>query len=200
MNSPISRSSFLIDQQISNLHRFDELDGCVPIKYPLSAHKIYYSFQYLPDNWRALLVRNLDIAPANKPVSPERWNTVKQGGPDAIRDWIGGQMSGRDCTVVLVGTNTAGRVWINHEIIKSWQAGMGVVGIRVHGLENAKGKMSTKGRNPFGYIDCGDHGQRLSSIVNCYKPQGHTSEERLDWIGNNLARIIEEAIEIRRQY
>jgi hypothetical protein len=51
--------------------------------------------------------------------------------------------------------NTANRKWIEHEIVKSWDAGMGVVGIHIHGLKNLDGKVSTKGRNPFGYVTHG---------------------------------------------
>jgi hypothetical protein len=51
-------------------------------------------------------------------------------GDAAIENWIAHQMKGRSCTVVLVGANTANRKWINHEIVQSWDKGMGVVGIR----------------------------------------------------------------------
>jgi hypothetical protein len=37
--------------------------------------------------------------------------------------------NGKTCTVVLVGEITVGRNWINHEIAKSWDKGLGVVGI-----------------------------------------------------------------------
>ena len=38
-------------------------------------------------------------------------------------NWIADEMSGKSCVVVLVGSNTAGRKWINHEIIKGWDDG-----------------------------------------------------------------------------
>ena len=40
-------------------------------------------------------------------------------------------MYGRSFTIVLAGSNTANRKWINYEIIKSWDDGMGVVGIHI---------------------------------------------------------------------
>ena len=82
----------------------------------------------------------------NKPASDNDWETVKKGGDAAIKKWIADQMKGRSCTVVLVGTNTAGRKWINHEIIKSWNDGMGVVGIYIHGLQNSDKKSVYKGQ------------------------------------------------------
>ena len=84
----------------------------------------------------------------NPPVSDNDWETVKSGGPAAIKKWIAGQMHGRSCTVVLVGSNTAGRPMVKHEIIESWNNKMGVVGIHIHGLKNLDGKIFGEGQQP----------------------------------------------------
>ena len=55
----------------------------------------------------------------NCPATDNDWEVVKKGGDQAIRKWISEQMRGRSCSVVLVGEKTAGRKWINYEIIKS---------------------------------------------------------------------------------
>ena len=164
------------------------------------ARRAFYSFHYIPDNWRAATVRNIGVIEGNRPASDNDWETIKKGGDAAIRRWIADQMYGRSCTVVLVGTNTADRKWINHEIIKSWDDGMGVVGIHVHGLKNSEGKTSTKGDNPFDYIGYGNTGRKLSSIVKCYNPSGSNSQDRYDWITRHLENAVEEAIRIRREH
>ena len=164
------------------------------------ARRAFYSFHYMPDNWRAATVRNIGVIEGNRPASDNDWETIKKGGDAAIRRWIAGQMYGRSCTVVLVGTNTADRKWINHEIIKSWDDGMGVVGIHVHGLKNSEGRTSTKGDNPFDYIGYGNTGRKLSSIVKCYNPSGSNSQDRYDWITKHLENAVEEAIRIRREH
>ena len=99
------------------------------------ARKCFYSFYYQPDNARASQVRNIGVIEGNASVSDNDWEKVTQGGDDAIKKWIAGQMYGRTCAVVLVGTNTANRKWINHEIVKAWDDGPGVVGIHIHGLK-----------------------------------------------------------------
>ena len=162
------------------------------------ARRAFYSFHFKPDNWRAAEVRNMGALEGNKPASDNDWETVKKGGDAAIKKWIADQMHGRSCTVVLVGSNTANRKWINHEIIKSWDDGMGVVGIHIHGLKNSEGKVSTKGANPFAQIGYGDTGKKLSSIVKCYNPAGSNSQERYEWIKKHLANAVEEAIKIRK--
>lgn len=161
-------------------------------------HRAFYSFHYVPDNWRASTVRSIGAIEGNKPVPDNDWETVTKGGDTAIKKWIADQMKGRSCTVVLVGADTAGRKWINHEIVKSWNDGMGVVGIHIHGLKNRDEKVSTKGKNPFTLIDYRDEGKKLSSIVKCYNPAGSNSKERYGWIKEHLANAVAEANKIRK--
>ncbi len=161
--------------------------------------RVFYSFHYDRDNWRAGQVRNIGAIEGNRPATDNDWEAVKKGGDRAIERWIADQMDGRTCTVVLVGTNTANRKWINHEIVKSWDDGMGVVGIHIYGLENAGQQVSAKGRNPFDVIGYGNTGKKLSSIVKCYNPAGRNSKERYAWIKQHLSNAVEEAISIREK-
>jgi hypothetical protein len=133
----------------------------------------------------------------NSPASDNDWEAVTSSGDGAIKTWISGQMRGRTCAVVLVGSGTANRKWINYEIVKAWDDGLGVVGIYVHGLKDRNGETSSRGNNPFDYIGYGNSGKRLSSIVKCYNPGGSTSRERYDWISTHLVNAVEEAIRIR---
>jgi len=158
---------------------------------------VFYSFHYKPDVMRVSQVRNIGALEANKPTRDNDWETVASGKDPAIKKWITGQMEGRSCTVVLVGENTANRKWINHEIIKSWDEGMGVVGICIHGLKNTDGYIAIQGKNPFDFIDYGDTGKKLSTIVKCYNPAGSNSKERYAWIAKHLENAVEEAIKIR---
>ena len=107
-------------------------------------------------------------------------------------------MSGRTCTIVLIGSQTANRKWINHEIIKSWDDEKGVVGIYIHGITDSNDNTSAKGNNPFDYIGYGSSGKMLSSIVKCYDPQGADSKARYNWISNHLSNAVDEAVKIRK--
>lgn len=162
--------------------------------------RVFYSFHYKPDNWRAAQVRNIGVVDGNRPATDNDWETVKRGGDATIKLWISNEMRGKSCTVVLVGSNTAGRKWINHEIVESWDRGMGVVGIRIHGLKALGGHESNIGGNPFDCIKLGDSGKCLSAIVRCYNPAGATSKDRYAWISDNLSEKVEEAIRIRERF
>lgn len=163
------------------------------------ARSCFYSFHYIPDSQRAAQVRQIGSIEGNKPATDNDWETIKSGSDAAIKRWIANQMKGRSCTVVLVGANTAKRKWINHEIIESWNKGMGVVGIRIHGLKNLNGETATAGDNPFDHITHGPTKNKLSSIVKCYNPSGSTSKEKYAWIVKYLADAVEEAINIRNK-
>lgn len=161
------------------------------------ARRCFYSFHYIPDNARASQVRNIGVVDGNRPATDNDWETVTKSGDAAIKKWITDQMKGRSCTVVLVGEKTANRKWINHEIVKSWDDGMGVVGIYIHGLKDLDGHIATKGKNPFDYITHSPTKKKLSSIVKCYNPAGTNSKDRYAWIKKHLANAVEEAINIR---
>lgn len=161
------------------------------------ARRCFYSFHYKPDCQRASQVRQIGAIEGNKPATDNDWETITKGGDAAIKKWISGQLFGKSCTVVLVGANTACRKWIDHEIVESWDAGMGVFGMYIHGIKNLAGETSTKGANPFDHITIGNTTKKLSSIVKCYDPAGPDSKARYAWISANLAAAVEEAVAIR---
>lgn len=161
------------------------------------ARQCFFSFHFKPDSQRASQVRQIGSIEGNRPAKDNDWETITGGGDAAIKKWISSQMVGKTCTVVLVGSNTANRKWINHEIVQSWDAGMGVVGIYIHGLKNLDGETAIKGENPFDYIIHGTTKNKLSSIVKCYNPGGSDSKERYAWISDHLGNAVEEAIKIR---
>ncbi|MCX5751362.1 MAG: TIR domain-containing protein [Candidatus Saganbacteria bacterium] len=161
--------------------------------------QVFYSFYYKRDCWRASTVRSIGAIEGNKPAPDNDWETIASGGDDEIKKWIKEQMEYRSCTIVLVGTNTANRKWINHEIVQSWNASMGVVGIYIHGLKNQDGYISEQGENPFDYIAYGNSGKKLSAIVKCYNPSGNDSKERYDWISKYISDAVEEAINVRKK-
>lgn len=162
------------------------------------ARRVFYSFHYVKDNWRASQVRNIGVIEGNEPVKDNDWETVKRGGDKAIEKWINDQLNGRSCTIVLIGSETAGRKWIKYEIEKSWNDGKGLFGIYIHNLKDKDGKQSSKGKNPFDdFTMNNDPSKKLSSIVKVYDPSGATSNDVYDYIKNNIEKWVEYAINQR---
>lgn len=159
------------------------------------ARSVFYSFHYIPDGSRASQIRNAGVIEGNRPVSDNDWETITSAGDKAIERWIGDQMSGKSCVVVLIGSATANRKWINYEIVKAWNDGKGVAGIYIHNLKDLAGQQSKRGANPFDYVTKG--GAKLSTIVKAYDPPYSVSTDVYAYIKKNLANWVEEAITIR---
>ncbi len=159
------------------------------------ARKVFTSFHYKSDNWRATQIRNIGKIEGNSVVSANKWEEVTEGGATAIKKWINDNMYGKSCVIVFVGENTAGRKWIKYEIERAWSEKKGIFGIYIHNLKNSKGEKAMKGNNPFSNFTLGS--KKLSSIVKCYNPPYTASTSVYNHIKENIEDWIEEAIKIR---
>ena len=157
--------------------------------------KVFYSFHFKQDAWRASQVRNMGVLEGNEPASDNDWEDIEKGGELSIKRWINRQLQGRSCAVVLIGTHTANRKWINYEIERAWELGKGVAGVYIHNLKDRNKEQSVKGKNPFNYVSV--QGRLLSQIVKDYDPPYSISTNVYDHIESNISDWIEEAINIR---
>lgn len=161
------------------------------------ARKVFYSFHYQRDGWRASKVRNIGVVEGNIPATDNKWEEVKRGGEAAIRRWVDEQLIGRSCTIVLVGAETANRRWVKYEIEKSWKSGdKGVFGIRIHRLLDQNQQTCIAGPNPFDQFTLSD-GKKLSSVIKLYDPPYTASADVYNYISKNIAQWIENAIASR---
>lgn len=162
------------------------------------ARKAFYSFHYKPDNWRASTVRNIGVIEGSQTVSDNEWETITSGGDPAIKTWIADQMKGKSCAIVLIGSQTANRKWINYEIAEAWNKSKGVMGIYIHNILDRNGRQALKGANPFSYVKVGN--RSMSSIAKAYDPPYTASKNVYDYIASYIEGWVEEAIKIRANY
>lgn len=180
----------------------------------MAKRQVFFSFRYLCDAWRAGQIRNMRKLSDDSTFSDNDWETVRSDSPDVIKRWIDNQMKMRSCVIVLIGEYTQGRKWINYEIEQAWKAGKGIVGIYIHGLKDEDGNQAQKGKNPFedfcidttfNYIvhhhnPADDNEKNLSEVVKSYDTPYLTSTNVYNYIRDNIALWIEEALEIRSNY
>jgi hypothetical protein len=160
------------------------------------ARRVFYSFHYDQDRDRVAQVRNMGVVEGSPIASDNDWEQIKRGGEKAIKAWIDSQMKGTSCCVVLIGNETAGRKWVNYEIVEAWNQGKGVVGIHIYELKDLKGNKSSKGSNPLDEVTIAGT-RKLSSIAKTYDPPYVDSKEVYQFIRQKLNSWIEEAIRIR---
>lgn len=162
------------------------------------ARRVFCSFHYKPDSWRAAQVRDMGVVEASTPVAANEWEEVKKGGDVAVRSWIVDQLCGTSAALVLIGSRTARRKWVHHEIREAWREKKGLLGVYIHNLQDSDGDQSKKGSNPFD--DFTVDGVTMSEIVKAYNPPYSTSTEAYAHIQENLQDWIEEAIAMRGDY
>jgi len=162
------------------------------------ARRVFYSFDYEQDADRVQLVKNMGKIESQPLLTGNKWEEVRRGGDAAIKKWINDQMSGKSCLVVLVGTRTADRRWVKYEIKQAWEQGLGIVGVRIHGLKNLRGLTAKRGDNPFAGFTV--QAKPLSKIVTLHDPFGFDSKAVYADISDQLESLVEDAIAVRDQY
>ncbi len=150
--------------------------------------KVFCSFHFDNDNWRAGQVRNIGAVEGDKPVNGNKWEEVKSKSYATIKAWIDDNLKDKSCLVVLIGEKTSDRKWVKYEINRAWELGKAVCGIYIHKLEDVIGKQSLKGNNP------------LDNHIPVFESSYGTSKYVYDDIKNNISGLVEKAIDIRRKY
>lgn len=153
---------------------------------------VFYSFHFDNDVMRVQQVRNMGMIEGNSPVGAPAWETIRTTG--GVQKWIDDTMKTRDCVVVLIGSDTASRPWVNYEIETGWNSGKGMLGIHIHNLSCPRGGTCRKGANPFARFKMKD-GSSLSQHVACYDPNPMYAYTEIQ---QNLESWVKTAIAARR--
>ena len=107
------------------------------------ARKVYWSFYYKDDSLRIQQIINMGAVEGQRILTGQKWEEVEKGGDAAVKNWINEEMKRKTCLVVLVGTNTFARPWVQYEIIKAGNDKLGVVGIRINGLRDLRSQATS---------------------------------------------------------
>jgi hypothetical protein len=152
------------------------------------ARKVFYSFHFQRDAWRAGQVRHSNTISDDDEygvIDSVEWEKIERGGDAAIKRWINEQLTYTSVTVVLIGAETASREYVNYEIERSMERGNALVGVRVHGMKNQYGETDKSGANPFDNFHLKD-GTPLSQLCEVY-----------DWVKDdgreNISTWVEDA-------
>lgn len=151
--------------------------------------KVFFSFHYQRDSWRVGQVRNCNVVKRkydkNIFLDSSNWEQVKKGGEQAIKRWINEQLKGTSVTIVLIGSDTSERKYVNYEIEKSYEKGNGLLGIYIHNILDKNGRTDIKGKNPLNnwQIEINGQTKRLSEIFNTYDWMSDRGRDNIDnWI------------------
>ena len=118
------------------------------------ARRVFFSFEYSQDVFRANVVRKSWVTKGNSSgfVDAAEHEKIEKGGDAAIKKWISEQLNGTSVTVVLVGSKTCTSKWVKYEIEKSKEVGNGLLGIDISKIKSVTGETTERcGQLPSGY-------------------------------------------------
>jgi hypothetical protein len=113
--------------------------------------RVFFSFHYELDVWRAANVRNagkVDATTAAGWTDASIWEEAKKKGRTELERLIRSALQGTSVTAVLIGSETANRPWVTYEIQQSINRGNGLIGVRIHKIKDQRGVRSARGPVP----------------------------------------------------
>jgi len=119
------------------------------------ARRCFFSFHYQDViDFRANVVRNHNVTKEDNGgfFDASIWETAKKQGDIALKRLINGGLEQTSATVVLVGSGTYARRWVQYEIMKSIERGNKVLGIHINAIRDRNGSVHAQGPNPFDYL------------------------------------------------
>lgn len=105
------------------------------------ARKVFFSFHYENDISRAMIVRNSWVTQGVEKagfIDKAEFEQVKRQGTKAIENWIDGQLVGTSVTVVLIGSETLERDFVQYEIRKSIEKGNAIIGVKINNIADMR--------------------------------------------------------------
>jgi len=112
---------------------------------------VFFSFHYQRDVWRVNQIRNIGEIVGKSAAGfsdASLWEEAKKKGDASIKKMIDDALYGTTVTVVCIGSQTAGRKYINYEIEQSIARGNAVFGLQIHHLKNKDGNVDPVGSTP----------------------------------------------------
>lgn len=108
--------------------------------------KVFYSFHYQNDITRAMAVRNRWVTFGNQVssgiIDKADFETIQRQGESAIKRWIDKQLEGTSATIVLIGSETLKRPWVQYEIAKSLERENAIIGVYINLIKDLNGNIS----------------------------------------------------------
>jgi MTH538 TIR-like domain (DUF1863) len=115
------------------------------------ARRVFFSFHYQRDIFRINQIRSIPNITGTSAAGfqdASLWEESKKKGRAAIEKMIDDALFNTTVTVVCIGSQTAGRQYVNYEIEKSIARGNGVIGIQIAHLIGHDKKADAQGATP----------------------------------------------------
>lgn len=130
---------------------------------------VYFGFHYQRDIMRVQQVKQHYVTKENYTEAGyfdgSLEEKAKKEGDKSVQDLIDKGLKGSSVLCVLIGSETYKRRWVNYEILKSVELGMGVFGIRIHQLKDPREGTDTAGASPFDFLGYGERDSKMVPMI-----------------------------------
>ncbi len=119
------------------------------------ARSVFFSFHYENDINRSMTVRNSWVTQGKEAagfVDKAEFEQIKRQGDAAVHRWIDSQLEGTSVTVVLIGSETLTRPFVQYEICESLKKGNAVIGVHINGIRDMRTSMTSSRGNTHSVI------------------------------------------------
>jgi Thoeris protein ThsB, TIR-like domain len=153
------------------------------------ARRVFFSFHFDHDVFRANQVRMENVVAGPDEAGffdHSEYEEAKRTGPLGIRRMILRHLNNTTVTVVLIGTYTAWRPWVQFEIAESIRRRNGILGIHINHLRDHRQMTSLPGPEPFipfryPYLRYGPWDGDLEKFAAMIEWAGRASERMKGW-------------------
>jgi hypothetical protein len=133
------------------------------------ARTVFFSFHYQRDIFRVQQVKNHYLTKENYIEAGyfdgSLEEKAKTEGEAVVKTIIDKGLNGSSVLCVLIGNQTYTRRWVDYEILKSVELGMGVFGVRVHGLRCPRTGVDAAGPSPFEFLGYGTKDGKMNPMI-----------------------------------
>jgi len=130
---------------------------------------VFFSFHYQRDIMRVQVIKNHHVTKGNYTTAGffdgSLEEKAKKDGDQAVKRLIDNGLTGSSVLCVLIGAETYTRRWVDYEILKAVELGMGVFGIRIHQITDPRNGKDTFGQSPFVTLGFGTTGNNLKPMI-----------------------------------
>lgn len=135
------------------------------------AKRVYFAFHYQDViDFRANVVRKHNFTGGVEVAGYydySIWEEAKRTNPTALKRMINSEIDGTSVTVVLIGSETYARRWVQYEIFRSIAKGNKLVGININSIRDKYERTKQVGPNPFDFLgaDISHDGRTAAPVV-----------------------------------
>lgn len=133
------------------------------------ARTVFFSFHYQRDIFRVQQVKNHHVTKGTYTAAGffdgSLEEKAKKEGDTVVKNLIDKGLKGSSVLCVLIGNQTYTRRWVDYEILKAVELGMGVFGVRIHQIKDPKEGADTAGSSPFQFLGYGTKDGKMNPMI-----------------------------------